>query len=74
VKTDPDFLCGTEFDTLGSELAFFRRHGLEVEDVQIDIVLRPGHLLVFDNLMFAHGRRDSVSRVNCINEYSVTSE
>ncbi len=57
VKADPDFLCGTEFDTLVAELAFFQRHGLEVEEVEIDIVLRPGQLLVFDNLAFAHGRR-----------------
>ncbi len=57
VKTDSDFLCGTEFDTLGEELAFFQRHGLDVEDIEIDIVLRPGQLLVFDNLAFAHGRR-----------------
>jgi hypothetical protein len=57
VKTHPEFLCGMEFDTLGQELAFFRRHGLDVEDVEIDIVLRPGQLLLFDNLAFAHGRR-----------------
>ncbi len=57
VKTDPDFLCGTEFDTLGAENAFFLSHGLDVEDVEIDLVLRPGQLLVFDNLAFAHGRR-----------------
>jgi hypothetical protein len=57
VKTDPDFLCGMEFATSDSELAFFQRHGLDVEDVEIEIVLRPGQLLVFDNLAFAHGRR-----------------
>jgi hypothetical protein len=57
VKTHPDFLCGMEFDTFGQELAFFQRHGLDVEDVEIDIVLQPGQLLVFDNLAFAHGRR-----------------
>jgi hypothetical protein len=57
VKTQPDFLCGMEFDTFGQELAFFQRHGLDVEDVEIDIVLQPGQLLMFDNLAFAHGRR-----------------
>jgi hypothetical protein len=41
---------------LDAELAFFHRHGLNVEKVEIDIVLQPGQLLVFDNLMFAHGR------------------
>ena len=57
VKTEPDFLCGNEFDTLEEEIAFFQHHGLVVEEVEIDIRLRPGQLLVFDNLAFAHGRR-----------------
>jgi hypothetical protein len=57
VKADPDFLCGMEFNTLHAELVFFWHHGLDVEDVTIDIALRPGQLLVFDNLMLAHGRR-----------------
>ena len=35
VKADPDFLCGLEFDTLRAELDFFRRHGLDVEEVAI---------------------------------------
>jgi hypothetical protein len=56
VKLDPDFLCGLEFDSLRSELAFFERHGLRVEDVQVEVALRPGELLVFDNLALAHGR------------------
>ena len=55
-KLDPDFLCGLEFDGLRSELAFFDRHGLRVEDVQIEVPLRPGEFLVFDNLALAHGR------------------
>jgi hypothetical protein len=57
VKTDPDFLCGMEFGSLRSELAFFERHRLHVADVQIEVALRPGELLVFDNLALAHGRR-----------------
>jgi hypothetical protein len=57
VKADPDFLCGTEFDSLRSEVAFFERNGLDVEDVQIEVPLGPGDLLVFDNLALAHGRR-----------------
>lgn len=61
VKTAPEFLCGLEFDSLGSELAFFARHCLHVEDVQIDVALRPGELLVFDNLALAHGRRGPVN-------------
>jgi hypothetical protein len=57
VKADPDFLCGMEFDSLSAELAFFRRHGLEVEEVTLELPLRPGQLMVFDNLALAHGRR-----------------
>ncbi len=57
VKVDPDFLCGTEFATLRSELAFFEGNGLHVEDVQIEVPLQPGELLIFDNLALAHGRR-----------------
>jgi hypothetical protein len=57
VKADPDFLCGMEFDSLSAESAFFLRHGLDVEEVAIDVALRPGHLMVFDNLAVAHGRR-----------------
>jgi hypothetical protein len=57
VKADPHFLCGMEFDSLRSELAFFERHRLQVEDVQIEVALQPGELLVFDNLALAHGRR-----------------
>lgn len=57
VKLEPDFLCGTEFDSLDSELRFFQRHSLRVNAVQIEIPLSPGELLVFDNLAVAHGRR-----------------
>jgi Taurine catabolism dioxygenase TauD, TfdA family len=57
VKSDPGFLCGLEFDSLASELAFFERHELHVERVAIDVALKPGELLVFDNLALAHGRR-----------------
>ena len=57
VKADPDFLCGMEFDSLNAELAFFRGHGLDVEEVAIEVALRPGQLMVFDNLALAHGRR-----------------
>jgi hypothetical protein len=57
VKSTPGFLCGTEFDTLDAELAFFRSLGLDVDAVEVEIPLRPGDLLVFDNLAVAHGRR-----------------
>ena len=57
VKADPGFLCGMEFDTLRSEVRLFERHSLRVEDVQTEIRLSPGELLVFDNLAVAHGRR-----------------
>jgi Taurine catabolism dioxygenase TauD, TfdA family len=57
VKTEPGFLCGMEFDSLGAELAFFASHGLNVQDVQIEVRLQPGELLIFDNIALAHGRR-----------------
>jgi Taurine catabolism dioxygenase TauD, TfdA family len=57
VKADPDFLCGMEFNSLSAEHAFFRRHGLDVEAVTVDVALRPGQLMIFDNLALAHGRR-----------------
>jgi hypothetical protein len=37
VKADPDFLCGMEFDSLTAELAFFRRHGLDVEEAMLEL-------------------------------------
>jgi hypothetical protein len=57
VKADPGFLCGTEFDSLRSEVAFFHQHGLRVKDVEVEVDLQPGELLVFDNFALAHGRR-----------------
>ena len=57
VKLNRDFLCGLEFDSLRAEVAFFAQHGLRVRDVAVDIALRPGELLIFDNLAVAHGRR-----------------
>ncbi|MFZ0040462.1 MAG: hypothetical protein WAK93_04085 [Solirubrobacteraceae bacterium] len=57
VKADPGFLCGMEFDGLRSEVDFFERHGLCVKEVEVEVDLRPGELLVFDNLALAHGRR-----------------
>ena len=57
VKADPAFLCGTEFDSLRAEFEFFERHDLDITAVQVEIALRPGELLVFDNLALAHGRR-----------------
>jgi hypothetical protein len=54
---EPEFLCGTEFDSLAAEEEFFARRGLPVGAVSTLIRLQPGELLVFDNLMLAHGRR-----------------
>lgn len=53
---DPGFLCGTEFGDCREERAFFDALGLDVAGVEADVVLEPGRLLVFDNLMLAHGR------------------
>ena len=57
VKAAAGFLCGMEFDSLDGELRFFERHLLHVDEVQIEVPLSPGELLVFDNLAMAHGRR-----------------
>jgi hypothetical protein len=57
VKTEREFLCGSEFASVGDELEFFSERGLGLETVEIDVCLRPGELLIFDNLMLAHGRR-----------------
>ena len=57
VKEDPEFLCGTEFASHAEEAAFFTQRGLRPDIVGIELCLRPGELLVFDNLALAHGRR-----------------
>jgi hypothetical protein len=57
VKAAPEFLCGNEFSSVADELEFFSDRGLRVEAPEVDICLRPGELLIFDNLMLAHGRR-----------------
>lgn len=57
LKSTPGFLCGMEFDSLAAELRFFKCLGLDVDAVQVEVPLRPGDLLVFDNVALAHGRR-----------------
>jgi hypothetical protein len=57
VKVSPDFLCGNEFASLAAELDFFAAHGLAVDDAQIEVTLEPGAVVIFDNLVLAHGRR-----------------
>jgi hypothetical protein len=59
VKQEPGFLCGMEFDRLDSEIRFFAQHSLPLADVQVEVRLSEGELLVFDNLVLAHGRRGS---------------
>lgn len=57
VKAQPGFLCGTEFATAAEEQSFFAQRGLRPDAVEIAVRLRPGELVVFDNLTLAHGRR-----------------
>jgi hypothetical protein len=57
VRSDPGFLCGTEFLTLADETRFFAQRGLPIDAVAIEVRLQPGELLLFDNLALAHGRR-----------------
>jgi hypothetical protein len=52
----PGFLCGMEFGSVPDEQAHFARHGLRLDSVERRIALRPGELLLFDNLAIAHGR------------------
>ena len=56
VKTEPGFLCGAEFDSLSGEHAFFAHQGLPLAEVELEVRLQPGDLIVFDNLALAHGR------------------
>lgn len=57
VKAHPTFLCGNEFASLGDELEFFAERGLRLDSVETDVRLDPGEMLIFDNLLLAHGRR-----------------
>ena len=57
VSATPGFLCGTEFATGDDEDRFFKERGLRLEEAETLVDLRPGQVLVFDNLAFAHGRR-----------------
>jgi hypothetical protein len=57
VRSNPAFLCGTEFANLSDEMDFFADRALHLDAVAIEVSLRPGALLVFDNLAVAHGRR-----------------
>jgi hypothetical protein len=57
VRAHPDFLCGNEFASLADETEFFEQRGLHLDDVGTEVCVRPGELLLFDNLALAHGRR-----------------
>ncbi len=57
VKTHPEFLCGNEFASRADELEFFAERGLRLDAVEIERLIRPGEMLIFDNLLLAHGRR-----------------
>jgi hypothetical protein len=49
-------LCGMEFDSLEHERSFFDESGLPLAHVEEEVFLRPGEMLVIDNLRTAHGR------------------
>jgi hypothetical protein len=57
VKTHQEFLCGNEFASLADELEFFEERGLRLDGREVGLSLRPGEMLIFDNLVLAHGRR-----------------
>jgi len=52
----PGHLCGMEFDSLEHERSFFEDSGLPLTDLEEQVFLRPGELLLIDNLRTAHGR------------------
>jgi hypothetical protein len=52
----PGHLCGMEFDSLQHERSFFDESGLPLTQVEEQVFLRPGEMLVIDNLRTAHGR------------------
>jgi hypothetical protein len=52
----PGHLCGMEFDSLEHERSFFEDSGLPLTDVEEQVLLGPGELLLVDNLRTAHGR------------------
>lgn len=49
-------LCGTELDGIAEEREHFARRGLNLDDAEALVDVRPGQLLVLDNLATAHGR------------------
>jgi hypothetical protein len=51
------FACGLEFATLAEERRYFAEHGLHLRAAEEELVLSSGELLLFDNLLTAHGRR-----------------
>jgi hypothetical protein len=55
-KSTPGFLCGMEFSSYDEEESYFRSHGMDLTSAEHRIVLRPGDLLLIDNLRTAHGR------------------
>ena len=56
VGASPDFLCGTEFARADEERRFLEERGLDVGRAETRMRLRPGQILIFDNLRVAHGR------------------
>jgi hypothetical protein len=50
------FLCGMEFASRADERAHAAERGLDLDRAEEEVHLRPGELLLFDNLATAHGR------------------
>jgi hypothetical protein len=50
------FLCGMEFASVADEREHLAARGLDLAAVERRVHVRPGELLVFDNLATAHGR------------------
>ena len=56
-RKSPNFSAGLSSPLSLRETAFFAQGGLRLDIVGTEVCLRPGELLVFDNLALAHGRR-----------------
>lgn len=55
-SAEPGHLCGLEFQSVEDERRHLARRGLDLASVELEVRLDPGQLLVFDNLLTAHGR------------------
>lgn len=49
-------IAGNEFRTRSDEAEFYRSLGIRLEELEVEVVLRPGDLLILNNMKLVHGR------------------